>query len=206
MTRAVPGRAPGDPGYPDGMRRFPLAFFLVGVMGLLAVGGALLGAFQAPTGVDLAVHNSAGETLLASRVVGAYTSSQLAGSVVSFSFTAPDHVTEKLIGTSGKVEQHQNVTGSTAVQVLAPLRSLLSIDAFSAHGAYYDNTQSARSLVPPSQRAAVSGTVTTQVQLQGGYVVDIFDHVDVKEGTQHITQTADYRLSRVDGWTRAHPR
>jgi hypothetical protein len=186
------------------MRRFPLAFLLVGVMGLLAAGGAVLGAFQAPTGVDLAVHNSAGETLLASQVVGAYTTSQLAGAVVSFSFTAPHHVTEKLISTSGKVEQHQSVTGSRATQVLAPLRTLLSINAFSAHGAYYDYIQSARSLVAPSQRAAVSGTVTTQVQLQGGYVVDIFERVNATQGTQHITETADYRLSRVDGWTRAH--
>lgn len=184
------------------MRRFPLAFVLVGVMSLLAAGGAVLGAFEAPTGVDLAVHNGAGETLQASRVVGAYTSSQLSGSVISFSFTAPDHLTEKLIGTSGKIEQHQKVTGSRATDVLAPVRALMSIDAFSAHGAYFDNTQPARNLVAPSQRAAVSGTFTTKVQLQDGYVVDIFDHVDVKQGTQHITETASYRLSRVDAWTR----
>ena len=184
------------------MRRFPLAFVLVGVMSLLGAGGAVLGASQAPTGVDLAVHNGAGETLQANQVVGAYTSSQLSGSVISFTFTAPDHLTEKLVGTSGKVEKRQKVTGSRATEVLAPLRALLSISAFSAHGAYFDNTQPARNLVSPSQRAGVSGTFTTRVQLQGGYVVDIFDHVDVKEGTHHITETADYRLSRVDAWTR----
>jgi hypothetical protein len=185
------------------VRRLPLAIVLVGVMGLLAAGGAVLGAFQAPTGVDLAVHNGAGETLLARQVVGAFTSSQLAGTVISFDFTAPDHVTEKAIGLSGKVEEQQKVAGSRASEVLDPVRALLSVKAFSVHGSYYDHTQPARDFVPPAERADVSGTYSVRVQLEGGYVVSIFERVDMKEGSQPITQTADYRLSRVDGWTRS---
>lgn len=185
------------------MRRFPLAFVLVGVMGLLAAGGAVFGAFQAPTGVDLAVHNGAGETLLAGRVVGAFTSSQLAGTIISFDFTAPDHVTEEAIGLTGKVEGRQKVAGSRASEVLDPVRALLTVKKFSVHGSYYDNTQPARNFVAPSERSAVSGTYSTRVQLAGGYVVSIFERIDLKEGSRHVTETADYRLSRVDGWTRS---
>lgn len=184
------------------MRRFPLAFVLVGVMSILAAGGVVLGIFQAPTGIDLAVHNGAGETLQATRVVGTYTSSELSGTV-SFVFTAPDHLTEKAIGTTGKVKAHRNVTSSQASDVLDPVRDLLSIHTFSVHGSSYDNTQPARNLVAPSQRAAVTGTYSTRVQLEGGYVVAIFLRIDAKYGSQHVTETVDYRLSRVAGWMRS---
>ncbi|MGH8989658.1 MAG: hypothetical protein ACRDXC_13870 [Acidimicrobiales bacterium] len=184
------------------MRRFPLAVLLVGVMSLLAAGGAVLGAFQAPTGVDLAVHNAAGETLLADRVVGAYTTTQLAGTVISFDYTAPDHLSVEAVGTSGKVEERQKVTGAKATSVLAPLQDVLSLEGFTPRGSYYDHTKTARRPASSSQ-VALSETAHTQVQLAGGYVVAILRSIDVKEGSHHLTETADFRLLRVDGWSRS---
>lgn len=186
------------------MRRFPLAFLLVGAMSLLAAGGAVLGAFEAPTGYDLAVHNGAGETLLATRVAGSYTSNQLSGTIVKFVFTAPDHVAEEAVAPSGKVEARRRLTGPQASAVLGPVRGLLSIRTFFPRGNYFENVEPARDLVPPSQRAAVTGTYRTRVQLGGGYVVGVFLRVEATDGSQHIADTVDYRLSSVDGWARSH--
>lgn len=184
------------------MRRLPLSFVLLGLLGLLAAGGAVLGAFQAPTGTDVAVHNGASETLLAGRVVGTYTSSQFKGMVVSFNFQAPDHVTEVARGSSGQVEGRRQLNGSAASSVLGPVRHLLAIGNFSTHGSYYDSTQPASALVASPTRARVTGTYRTQVQVETGYVVAVFLRIDANDGTQHIVEYVDYRLSRVDGWTR----
>jgi hypothetical protein len=189
------------------VRRFPLAFVLVGVMGLLAAGGAVLGAFQAPTGTDLAVHNGAGETLQASRVVGTYTTSDSGGEVVSFVFDAPDHVFEEAIGSTGKVEARRHVSGGKASSVLSPVQQLLSLESFSAHGSYYDNTRPASVLAPSAPRGSVTGTYLTRVELEGGYVVAIFlridAHIDENGQREHVTETVKYNLSRVDGWSRS---
>ncbi len=185
------------------MRRFPLALVLVGALGLLAAGGAVLGAFQAPTGTDLAVHNGAGQTLLATRVVGSYTSSELPGTTVKFDFTAPDHLVEKAVEKSGKVEGRRTVSGSEATGVLTPVRNLLSIRGFSVHGAYYENTQPAANLVTPAERPDVTGTYRTRVELESGYVVGVFIRINAAEGTERVAETVDYRLSRIDGWMRS---
>ncbi len=200
-----PARADGpdaSPGYPGPVRRFPLAFVLVGVLGLLAAGGAVLGAFQAPTGTDLAVHNGAAQTLLADRVTGSYTTSQFTGTVISFDFRAPDRSTETARGPTGKVEGHRTVTGAPATGVLGPVRRLLDIANFSTQGAYYSSTQPASVLVPAATRAKVTGTYRTLVQLETGYVVAVLVRIHANDGTQHVTETMNYRLSRVDGWTR----
>ena len=181
------------------MRRFPLAFALVGVMSLLAAGGALLGVFQAPTGADLSVHNAAGETLEATRIAGSYTTSREPDTTISFVFTAPNHVLIKAVGHTGKVEARENVT-SQASGVLTPLRHLLSINAFSVQGSYYEYTEPAWKLLKPSLRSEVSGTYTWRVQLQGGYVVGVFLHFDAKVESQHVTETEGFRLSRIGDW------
>ncbi len=186
------------------MRRTPVSFLLLGLLTLLAAGGAVLGALQAPTGTDLAVRNGAGETLLAERVTGSYTTSQLNGVVVSFDFRAPDFASEKATGPHGKVEGRRSLTGPQAAGVLEPVRELLSLPEFSAHGSLYQSTLPASTLVPVATRARVTGTYRTRVQLEGGYVVAVFVRIDASEGAQHIVETVDYRLSRVDGWTRAH--
>jgi hypothetical protein len=185
------------------VRRIPLAFVILGLLTLLAAGGAVLGALQAPTGTDLAVRNGAGQTLLAQRVTGSYTTSQLNGVVVSFDFRAPDHASEKATGPKGKVEGRRSLIGPQASSVLDPVRQLLSLPKFSAHGSLYQSVLPASVLVPLATRARVTGTYRTQVQLQGGYVVAVFVRIDASEGSQHIVETIEYRLSRVDAWTRA---
>lgn len=189
------------------MRRVPLAFVLVGVVGILTAGAAVLGAFEAPTGNDLTVHNGAGETLQANRVEGSYTDSTLGGTVVSFVFRAPDHVSEVAVSSTGKVEGKRRISGPQASSVLGPVKKLLSITKFSANGSYFDNTQPASVLVAPSQRSGVTGTYRTRVVVQGGYVVSIDLRIDATVDSngqrQHISETVRYRLSRVDSWKRS---
>jgi hypothetical protein len=185
------------------VRRFPLAFVLVGLLGLLAAGGAVLGAFEAPTGSNLAVHNGANQTLLAARVKGSYTTSQYTGLVISFDYRAPDHSSEVARGPGGKVEGRRSVTGGQAISVLGPVRQLLGITNFSLQGAYYSSAQPASVLVPAATRAKVTGTYQTRVQLETGYVVAVFVRIDAHDGTQHVLETMDYELSRVGGWIRS---
>ncbi len=184
------------------VRRVPLAFVLVGLVSLLAAGGALLGVVQAPTGADLSVHNAAGETLEATRIVGSYTTSREPGTTISFVFTAPNHVLMKAVGRTGKVEAKEDVT-SQASGVLSPLRHLLTIDAFSAHGSSYDYVEPAWKVLKPSLRAEIKGTYRWRVQLDGGYVVGVSLRFDATVESQHVTETEDFRLSRIGGWTRS---
>ncbi len=186
------------------MPRFPLAPLLVGVLTLFAAGGAVLGAFQAPTSTALTVHNGAGETLQAGHIVGHFTNSQYAGIVIAFDFHAPDHLSEKVVGRSGKVEQQRTVNGRQATAALNPLRRLLAIGTFTQQGSYFEKTLPASVLVRPTTRKKVFGTYRTQVQLEGGYVVGVDIEIKAREGAQHLVETLDYQLSRVDGWSRSH--
>lgn len=185
------------------MRRFPFAFLLVGVLGLLAAGGAVLGAFQAPAGADLAVHNGAAQTLSAERVVGKYTNSQYNGLVISFDFSAPDRVRETATGADGQVQGQRTLGGAQATGILGPVKSLLELGGFSTSGRYFDRTSPASVLFPKATRAKITGTYETLVQVETGFVVSVLLRVDAKEGTHHLVQTFDYRLSRVDAWTRS---
>lgn len=192
-------RGPG--GYPAGVRRVPLAFVLVGVLGLLAAGGAVLGAFQAPTGTDAAVHNGASDTLLSTHVAGSYTTSQFSGLVISFDFR-PDHASEVAHGPNGKIEGNRTLLGAQASSVLGPVHRLLSLTHFASNGSHYVSTQPASVLVRPSTRPKVTGTYRTRVQLDTGYVVAILIHIDAKEAGRRISESFDYRLTRVGSWTR----
>lgn len=201
---AQPGPGPdhgGSDGYPGRVRRFPLAVVLVGVLGLLAAGGAVLGAFEAPTPTDLAVHNGAGQTLAAASVVGVYTSSTLGGESVHFVFTAPDAATETARTATGHIAAHRTVQGTTATGILAPVRALLTLDRFTEHDGTYLMTKPAKALVPPGQRSAVSGSYRVTVHLAAGYVVSVTFRLDAVDQGQHILRTIGYRLSKVGAWT-----
>lgn len=184
------------------MRRFPLAFLLVGLLGLLAAGGAVLGAFQAPTGTDLTIHNDASQTLSAKHITGSYTASNFAGAVIAFDYR-PGQATEVARGATGKVKAHRTVHGTAAQSVLQPVRALLTITSFTAHNGVYESAQPAAHLLPPGQRAGVTGTYRTAVELAGGYVVRVQVSIDAVQHGQHITEATDYRLTRIDGWRRA---
>lgn len=182
------------------MRRFPVAFLILGVLSLLVAGAVVLGVAQAPTGTDLAVHNGAGETLGATTVAGNYTASYLGSDVVSFVFTSPDSAIEEARGPRGAVKAKRSVTGANAVGLLEPVAVLLSIPRFTQHGSVYESSEPVAELVPASERHAVSGTYRTSVSLAGGYVVGVRLAIKAVENGQKLAETVDYHLTRVGGW------
>lgn len=191
--------APSQGGYPDQVRRFPLAFVILGVLSLLAAGALVLGLVQAPTGTDLVVHNGAGETLQASAVTGHYTESDLGSDVISFTYVpGSTHLVER--GPHGKVLGQRSVAGANAIGILEPVQALLGIDHFTAHGSTYRSTEPVADLVPANERREVKGTYRTTVRLAGGFVVGVHLAIRADEQGQKISQTADYHLTRVGSW------
>ena len=184
------------------MPRNPLAFVLVGVMSLLAAGGAVLGILQAPTPDDLTVHNGAGETLAASNVEGRYSATNLGRDVIAFRYAAPDRVTEVALGPSGAVKARRTLVGPTAVGVLSPLRQVLAESHFRTLGRTYVSLLPVAAIVPASQRALVTGTYRTTVDIASGYVVEVDIAITATEAGQHISERADFRLTRVGSWRR----
>lgn len=182
------------------MRRIPLAFAIVGLLGLLTGGAAVVGALQAPTGADTTVHNDASQTLAADRVAGHYQASYLRGAVISFVYTAPGQATEVAKDAKGNVKGRRSVHGVEATGLLEPVRELLSDSHFSEHGSVYVSTRPAATLVPRAQRATVSGDLVTTVSTHSGYIVGVLLVVSAMEGTQHVSERVDYRLTRVDSW------
>lgn len=182
------------------MRRIPLAFAIVGLLGLLTGGAAVVGALQAPTGADVTVHNAASQTLAADRVTGRYQASYLRGAVISFDYTAPDTATEEAKSSSGTVKGPRSVHGRQATSVLDPVRQLLSDSHFSEHGSVYVSAKPAATLVPASQRAIVTGDLVTTVRTENGYVVGVVLVLSATEGPQRVSERVDYQLTRVGPW------
>jgi hypothetical protein len=182
------------------MPRNPLAFVLVGVMSLLAAGGAVLGVLQAPTPDDLTVHNGAGETLAAPNVDGRYSATNLGRDVIAFRYVAPDRVTEVALGPTGAVKARRTVVGPPAV--LSPLRQVLAESHFRTLGGTYVSLLPVATIVPASQRALVTGTYRTSVDIASGYVVEVDIAITATEAGQHISERADFRLTRVGTWRR----
>lgn len=164
----------------------------------------MLGALQAPTGTDLAVHNGAGETLQATHIVGRFTTSGNPGIAIAFVFRAPDHLSEEAVSSAGKVENRQTLNGPEALGALGPLHRVLSLHKFARKGSYYDRTLPASVLVKPATRTKIVGTYQTRVQVEGGYLVTVDVEISARENGQNLVETQDYVLSRVDGWSRSH--
>lgn len=192
------GRAPG---------RNVVPLILVGILGLLAAGAAILaGVFQSPATTDLVVHNAAGETAGASTVRGTYTATTLAGDTLHFVYQSPDRVTTYFSGPSGQLNHRpQSATGPTAVRVLLPVTQLQQLDGFTASGSSYVITKPFKDLVARSLRHQVRGTFRATVTVATGYVVRLQEDlagVETRGGhAQQIASHADYRLSQVDGWS-----
>jgi hypothetical protein len=171
----------------------------MGVLTLLAAGAIALGVVQSPTSTDLQVHNGAGETLGASKVVGHFTASYLGADVVSFAY-APGAATEVARGPHGEVKARRSLSGSKAIGVLQPVQSLLSITNFTQQGSLFVSSEPVADLVPAAERSAVSGTYRTSVRLLGGYVVSVHLAINAVEGGQKVAETIDYHLTRVGSW------
>lgn len=184
------------------MPRFRLAFVLVGLVGLLAAGALVLALFQSPTASALAVHNGAGETLSASRVVGQYTGSDLNGDVISFVFTAPDYATEVARGPHGALKGKRSVEGTTALGVLEPVRLLLSMTTFRQEGSRYIGTIPLTDILPASERGLVSGSYDATAHITTGFVVALVVDIDATEAGHHLSERIRYRFEDVGSWER----
>jgi hypothetical protein len=181
------------------VRRLPLAFLILGILSLLMAGAVVLGVAQSPTTTDLTVHNSAGETLGASRVLGHFTASYLGADVVSFDYT-PGAATEVAHGPHGAIKAKRTVTGAHAVGILEPVQALLTIERFTRRGSLFQSTEPVADLVPTYERALVKGSYRTEVRIAGGYVVAVQLAINAVENGQKITETVDYHLTSVGSW------
>jgi len=182
------------------MRRFPLALALLALLGLLAGGAAVLGAVEAPTGADVAVHNAATATLGASPLRGQYTSSSLGGDVVSFEFSAPSHLTEVAKTPDGTVRARRTVEGGTALAALEPIRDLLSVTGFTGPGPAYVSTMPLSDLLPAGEHENVNGHFRVSVQVSGHYVVAVAWVIRASAAGERLSQDVRYRLTTVGGW------
>ncbi|MGH9089475.1 MAG: hypothetical protein ACRDYZ_15435 [Acidimicrobiales bacterium] len=186
-------------------RRFLLPHLILGVLSLLAAGAAISSVLVwAPTGTDLAVHNAAGAVLHATTVVGKYTQTTLRGETINFAYHAPDRVTAHFSGpVKGVSHAPQSTTGAAAKNVLSPVSELTTLKGFNGHGSLYLVAETIKQLVAPTQRAAITGTFRAVATVTTGYVVRVQEHIAAKQGGRQITDHIDYRLNRVDGWTRS---
>lgn len=186
-------------------RRFLLPHLILGVLTVLAAAAAISAVFVwAPTGTDLAVHNAAGAVLHATTVAGQYTETTLRGETIDFTYHAPDRVTAHFSGpVKGVNHAPQSTTGAAAQNVLSPVRELTTLTGFNGHGSTYLVSETIKQLVAPAQRQALTGTLRAVATVTTGYVVRLQEHIAAKQGGRQITDHIDYRLNRIDGWTRS---
>jgi hypothetical protein len=180
------------------MRRPPLAFLILGVLSLLAVGAALLGVAQAPTGADVAVHNAAVNTLSVNQVVGHVTATGLGKYTVDFTFVAPDQATEVEKAPGGAVKAGGKVSGDTAAALLNPIRDALDTTGFSGKGPKYVTT-TVQSLADGAN-GTVAVTARTTVLLDSGYVVGVAVRRSATVRGRHVVTTVAYTYTRVGSW------
>ena len=156
---------------PGRARRIPVAFALLGTLGLLAAGGAVLGILQAPASAAPSVHDAtfavrraAARTLHADRVVGTYCyARQCEGSrpfLYHFSYTAPD--TTDMFATHGqRVVGGSRCSGPCArrvgASVLQPVLALSAFPRFSVHGGFYESSKELGSVFKRSIESEVGG-------------------------------------------------
>lgn len=190
------------------MRRNSIVPTLVlGLLTVLAGGAVALGLLLAPATPDLAVHNGAGETLLAPSVT-AYYSSTAPQATVRIVYTAPDHLTESLLarGPGSRPVRSITIKGPRAVKALQPFQQLQTITGFTAKGARFVAVQQAATLVPANEAGQISGTVAYSAALDGGYLVDVLDRfrVTTPNGTQRGVD--HYRVTSIGGQPVSLPR
>lgn len=171
---------------------------------MLAAGAAISSVLVwAPTGTDLAVHNASGQTLNAGVVSGAYTETTLRGETIDFTYRAPDEVTAHFTGpVKGVNHSPQSTTGAAAQNVLSPIRELQTLTGFSGRGSIYLVSETIKHLVAPAERSSVTGSLRAVATVATGYVVRVQEHISATQGGRHITDHIDYRLDRIDSWTR----
>lgn len=177
-----------------------LPVIALGVLALSVAGAAALGVAQAPSGADLAVHNGAGQTLAAARMAGYYTGTNLGGDTVHFRFTSPDRVTASLSGPTKASTSRQTLTGTAARKLLEPVRELLSVGGFTGAGPTYSVVEPVAQLLPQNEQSLVTGTYRATVQVTGGYVVSVNEHIVLTARGRSLDEKVRYHLTRVGSW------
>lgn len=153
------------------MRHIPLAFALLGVLGVLVAGGAVLGVIQGPTpkvpalrNTTVALRRAAARTLDADRVVGTYCYAKECDAsqpfVYHFSYTAPD--TTDMFATHGRhVVGGSRCSGTCArrvgASVLQPVLALSAFHDFTLRGGFYESTKEPDSVFTRSIESKVGG-------------------------------------------------
>jgi hypothetical protein len=190
------------------MRRNSIVPTLVlGLLTVLAAGAVALGLLLAPATPNLAVHNGAGETLLAPSLTAYYSSSE-PRATVRIVYTAPDRLTESLLahGPGSRPVRSVTIKGSRAVKALQPFEQLQQITGFTARGARFVAVQQASALVPADEASQISGSVVYSAALSGGYLVDVLDRFRVTTPSGTERGTDHYRVTSIGGQPVTAPR
>lgn len=179
-----------------------MPFLVLGVLTLLVVAAAILGVVQAPTGTDLSVHNAVNQTLTAERVTGNFTQSGTPGTV-HFTFVAPDHVTAYLAEPNkGASQAPRSSTGPSAKNVLEPVMTLGTLSGFRGNGAKFVISKPIAALETGKPDPSLTGSFRAIATVATGYVVRVREDIAVAKGGRQFSEQIDYKIQRVDGWTR----
>lgn len=174
---------------------------VLGLLTVLAAGAVALGLLLAPATPDLTVHNGAGETLLAPSLTAYYSSVSPSRETVRVQYQAPDRMTETLLaaGPGSRPLRSRTITGSQAAKILQPFDQLLKITGFTPAGGRFVGQQPASTLVPAAEASQVSGIVRYDVQVSGGYVVDVTESYRVTTPAGAQRGVYRYQVTSVGG-------
>ncbi len=175
----------------------PLA--VLGVLTLLAAGAVVLGLFQAPKTPNLVVHNGAGEAILAKQLTIVFTTPATTQRE-AIDYQAPQTAVVRIYNGSTVLRRTVVRSPQVPVQIFQPFRELQTVNNFQAAPANrFVGTFPAADLVPPNERAFVTGTVHATATVTNGYVVRLrlVATLTTPAGTSSGEQT--YCVSRIDG-------
>jgi hypothetical protein len=191
------------------MKRRPVVPLLIlGLLGVLSVGAVVLGLKWSPPTSDLLVHNGAGELTYATHLTALY-SNQSTQQHIRVVYTAPDHVTESLLsgGPGSPPKRTVHVKGAQAARALGPFVTIQKVTGFTAKGPDFVASEPASSLyrnLPEALRAKVSGTVTYQVTLNGGYMINMLESFNVHTPVGSQTGSYQYKITTINGQPAGH--
>ncbi len=169
-------------------RIVPIA--LVAVLGLLALGFAILALTMAPNSADLAVHNGTDETFSAHQFSIQLTDTQSDGRGTTQSevrvvdFSTPDRLV--VYRASPKLHLLGSLHGGAVATAISQYAAITGgTSGWTRHGSHFDRTETLQAYVGRlNQRTAATGTVAETAVVRDGYlVVDILTlHVNSATG------------------------
>lgn len=188
-------------------RTSPLAWLVLGVLGILTAGAVALGLLEAPASAALAVRNAAGETAMASRLAATF-STRVSGASSAigasnetaaghFTYTAPDRltVTGRTFAPGGlsSPATTNHLKGAAAQQALQPLRLVQHINNFHKQGSAYIGSANI------SSGGRALGTLVATVRVNNGFVVLLDTDYRLMTSAGLATERATYRFHEIGG-------